>query len=273
MKVVKYSELGATSPADFDAMVHAFAKEVLTHRAHMKKVASGEAQAYPPPVAHPMIAQCLGEDGSVNYQLLDDRPPPPSEAQAAMDTIHRQKLLLVQRVVAEEERVAAKIFPHGRRRLLNIQRNDAIAADAAIRNAAIEEHNERTRAQHAANEKKNKDHIKHIRAISDEYRKTLQKFIDDEGKPSRTKKGRAPPELVIPEAPEIAPAPTLGEQDLRDLVAAKRAPHHATALKAFDDIERRIHATVRHSAELQAEIEDLAPDKIDTWKMRPFPED
>lgn len=116
-----------SDPAAFDKAVRAHAAELTAHQVHMKAVAQGKAQAYPPPSVHPEIDAAIrrvkNADGYffiVDYQIVDMIPIENGDV-AAFNT---RKEELTQQVLQMEQAAISALLPKGKWRLLHLQYQD-----------------------------------------------------------------------------------------------------------------------------------------------------
>lgn len=140
--------LRSTVPADFAKQVEEHARELNAHAEHMALVAKKEAEPYPAPEAHPLIAaSVLDLDGKFvpDFQLVDRIPVPRGNAAALEARKAELRTDLAQREIAA---INAIVSP-GRRKLAGIHQNDAyLRRGAALtrKNAAQESKDEQALA-------------------------------------------------------------------------------------------------------------------------------
>jgi hypothetical protein len=117
---------------DFAARAATFAVEMKNWRAHMARVKVDEEAGvtgidkympHPRPREHELVEAAVNENDEMDYELVDDTPPPEMILRA-----HKDQLLLA---VSHAERDAiGAVIPPGRHRLFNLRENDIRQADS-----------------------------------------------------------------------------------------------------------------------------------------------
>lgn len=256
---------------DFNAAVTAFADEMNAWRAHMGRVGADpeQYQPYPRPQAHPIIVQAVaaveGPGGGVetyqpNFEIVDDGPPPEQIAQA-------KKAALAGQIAQAERDAISNVFPSRKLRLLNLR---------------IGEVRKRDTVRHDEIAGKHHDEIADFHARRDEAVKQNQKRMLELFATLATVKTAEDAKKVDVKA-EIEKVSCACDETLQELGDAPRIDIVGESHKArpkddqrlldlADTIQRDIRAIELHAAELLDELEDVPPDALDSWVMRPFPE-
>lgn len=102
---------------DYDALVLAHTAELTKYADHMAAVARGEADAYPPPYADPLIDNAIRRPDLVpDYVIVDDGPSPEQLFEQRRKNLH---------IAVNDLETAAKrrVVTDARRKLLSLQAN------------------------------------------------------------------------------------------------------------------------------------------------------
>lgn len=126
--------------AAFDAAVDAHARELEAYAKHAALVANGNADPYPPPVAHPLVDAAVkrvprilgGTKFESDYRIVDRLP-----VQAGDETaLTARKNELREEVTRLEREAVHAILPLGKWRLMSLRANMAAAKTEKNRTAA-----------------------------------------------------------------------------------------------------------------------------------------
>lgn len=118
---------------EFELSVAEFAEAMRNWRAHMERVKKDEDEgvegiekhvAYPRPVAPEIVDRAVDENGSPDYEIVDDGP-------SAEHVLAHKKAVLISRIHDAEVAAGEKILPYAKRRLYMLR-------EAAIRNSDID---------------------------------------------------------------------------------------------------------------------------------------
>lgn len=243
MTTIKSSEIKNAGYADiaaFDAAVQVYVNDFSAYRAHLDLVKEGKAQAYPAPIAKPIIDRAVLKtaDGvEPNYEIDDDLPG---------IILFQKKNNLVAIISNLEGQANNRVSPELKRRLFGFRKMDVDARDSQRRIDAkqnvVAEYNKAVEASRPVMDKA---------AANSDDKSAVAAAVDASNSLTQAREGI--------------------DAEVEKRVEDGRPSEDSTFLQEHSDRASKLDAISRYAADLYAQVDDLTVHSIDAWSAKPFP--